>query len=143
MTRRWKGWIKGRNECWKASDWRECVKNEYEHRIVELQAWYRLVPTNGPVSFICDGNPANEVVVTFFRTEPQTLIAEHGDSVSLMYLQPSGSGSKYQGRNETFWEHQGEATITLGPRSTRNAMREGAVSDIHPVLVRARWASNT
>ena len=28
-----------------------------------------------------------------------------------MYLQPSGSGAKYQGRNETFWEHHGEALI--------------------------------
>jgi hypothetical protein len=31
-----------------------------------------------------------------------------------MYLQPSGSGTKYQGLNETFWEHQGEASITWG-----------------------------
>jgi membrane-bound inhibitor of C-type lysozyme len=31
-----------------------------------------------------------------------------------MYLQPSGSGSKYQGRNEILWEHQSEAMITWG-----------------------------
>jgi hypothetical protein len=54
------------------------------------------------------------VVVTFFKTDPPTLEAERGDQVSLMYLQPSGSGSKYQGRNESFWEHQGEATIVWG-----------------------------
>jgi len=24
-----------------------------------------------------------------------------------MYLQKSGSGAKYQGRNESLWEHQG------------------------------------
>jgi hypothetical protein len=65
----------------------------------------RLVSNSGPISFICDGNPAKEVVVTFFRTDSPTLIAEHGDSASLMYLQPSGSGSKYKGRNESFWEH--------------------------------------
>ena len=34
--------------------------------------------------------------------------------VSLMYLQKSGSGTKYQGRNESLWEHQGEAAITWG-----------------------------
>ena len=109
-----RGWIKGRNECWKAADRRGCVRNEYQRRIAELQARFRLVSDSGPVSFICDGNQANEVVVTFFRTDPPTLIAEHGDSVSLMYLQPSGSGSKYQGRNESFWEHQGQASISLG-----------------------------
>lgn len=109
-----RGWIKGRNECWKSADKRECVQDEYVRRVAELQARYRLVSYNGPISYICDGNPAHEIVVTFFQTDPATLIAERGDSVSLMYLQPSGSGSKYQGRNETFWEHHGEALITWG-----------------------------
>jgi len=109
-----RGWIKGRNECWKHNDKRRCIWDEYQRRIAELQAGYRLVPSNGPVRFFCDGNPANEVIVTFFRTDPPTLIAERGDQVSTMYLKPSGSGSKYQGRNEMFWEHQGKATIIWG-----------------------------
>ena len=109
-----RGWIKGRNDCWKSDDTRKCVEEAYRQRIAELQARYRLVPAIGPVTFICDGQPGNEVITTFFRTDPPTLIAEHGDSVSLMYLQPSGSGTRYQGRNETFWEHQGEASITWG-----------------------------
>jgi len=109
-----RGWIKGRNECWKSGDKRRCVLDAYQRRIAELQARYQLVPGKGPVRFICEGNPANEVVTTFFRTTPPTLIAERGDSVSLMYLQPSGSGSKYRGRNEIFWEHLGEALITWG-----------------------------
>jgi uncharacterized protein len=109
-----RGWIKGRNDCWKSDDQRECVRDAYQRRIAELQARYRLLPGNGPVRFTCDSDPANEVIVTFFQTIPPTLIAERGDSVSLMYLQPSGSGAKYQGRNETFWEHQGEALITWG-----------------------------
>lgn len=109
-----RGWIKGRDECWKSDDQRGCIRDEYLRRIAELQARYRLVPGSGPVRFACDGNPAKEVVVTYFRTDPPTLIAEHGDGVSMMYLQPSGSGAKYQGRNEMFWEHQGEATIVWG-----------------------------
>lgn len=109
-----RGWIKGRNECWKSEDTRGCVLDEYLRRIAELQARYRLVPGKGPFSFICDGNPANEVVAMFFETDPPTLIAEHGDSVSLMYLQSGGSGTKYEGRNETLWEHRGEALITWG-----------------------------
>jgi len=109
-----RGWIKGRNECWKNDDKRRCVENEYKQRIAELQAKYRLVSASGPVFYACDGNPSNEVVATFFQTEPPTLIAERGDQVSLMYLQPSGSGSKYQGPNESFWEHRGEATVTWG-----------------------------
>ena len=109
-----RGWIKGRNDCWKSDDVRGCVQNTYRRRIAELQAEYRLVPGNGPVTFICDGDPTNEVIATFFRTDPPTLIAERGDQVSLMYLQPSASGSKYQGRNESLWEHGGEAVVTWG-----------------------------
>ena len=109
-----RGWIKGRNDCWKSEDKRECVEESYRRRIAELQARYRLVPPNGPVFYTCNGDPRNEVVATFFETDPPTLIAERGDQVSIMYLQPSGSGSKYQGRNESLWEHQGEATIVWG-----------------------------
>ena len=109
-----RGWIKGRNECWKSDDKRACVSDEYRRRIAELQARYRLLPATGPVTFTCGGNAANEVVVTYFETDPPTLIAERGDSVSLMYRQPSASGTRYQGRNESFWEHQGEAKIVWG-----------------------------
>ncbi|MFH7564277.1 MULTISPECIES: MliC family protein [Oceanimonas] len=109
-----RGWIKGRNECWKSADQRTCVREQYQLRTAELQARYRLVPARGPFAFSCNGNPANEVVITHFDTEPATLIAEYGDSVSLMYVQPSASGSRYEGRNESFWEHQGEATVRWG-----------------------------
>jgi membrane-bound inhibitor of C-type lysozyme len=64
--------------------------------------------------YSCEGDPRNEVIVTFFQTAPPTLIAERGDQVSLMYLQPSGSGAKYQGRNESFWEKVEGAVITWG-----------------------------
>lgn len=109
-----RGWVKGRNDCWKASDKPACVKDSYVDRIVELQARYRLVKAHGPVRYVCDGNPANEVVATFFDTEPKSAIAERGDSTSLMSVQPSGSGARYQGPNESIWEHQGEATIIWG-----------------------------
>jgi len=109
-----RGWIKGRNDCWKSDDKRRCVEDAYVLRIAELQARYRLVPATGPVFYACDGDPRNEVIATFFQTDPPTLVAERGDQVSLMYLQPAGSGSKYQGRNESLWEHQGEAIITWG-----------------------------
>jgi len=109
-----RGWIKGRDDCWKAEDHQQCVYKSYLFRIAELQAWYRLVPANGPVRYLCEGTPKKEVDATFFGTDPPTLITEYQDSPTLMYIQPSGSGAKYQGRNETFWEHQGEAMITWG-----------------------------
>lgn len=30
------GWMKGRNDCWKSSDQRSCIKSAYDDRISEL-----------------------------------------------------------------------------------------------------------
>ena len=38
-----RGWIKGRNDCWKSDDRRRCVQNTYQLRIAELQAKYRFL----------------------------------------------------------------------------------------------------
>lgn len=32
-----RGWVKGRDDCWKSSDQRGCIKSEYEMRIRELK----------------------------------------------------------------------------------------------------------
>lgn len=109
-----RGWIKGRDDCWKEKDVRACVADAYTMRIVELQARYRLVPQTGPLTFACDGDPRNELVVTYFKTDPGSMIAERGDETSLMIQQVAASGARYQGRNESFWEHQGVATVVWG-----------------------------
>ena len=108
------GWIRGRNDCWKSNDKRSCVEAEYRHRIASLQARYRLVTGTGPATFFCDGDRRNEFVVTFFPTDPKTLIAERGDATSLMYLEPAGPEARYVGRNETFTGTDGTAVVTWG-----------------------------
>ena len=55
-----------------------------------------------------------ETRISIGVTETMDTFNPYADSVSLMYAQPSGSGSRYQGRNESFWEHQGEAVVTWG-----------------------------
>ncbi len=110
-----RGWVKGRDDCWKAGDQRAaCVEQSYVRRIAELQARYRLVSARGPLRWACEGNAANELVVTFFDTQPASLIAERGDSQSLMFQVPAASGSQYEGRNERYWEHQGEVRLRWG-----------------------------
>lgn len=109
-----RGWVKGRDDCWKAEDKRACVEESYVRRIAELQVRYRLLPGRGPIRLTCDGDPRNEVMVTHFATTPATLEAERGDQVSLMFQQPSGSGILYVGRNERYEEHQGEMRVQWG-----------------------------
>ncbi len=109
-----RGWIRGRDDCWKSDNPRDCTARSYRLRIAELQARYRLVPEAGPVLYRCPDPGGVEVVATFFRTDPPTLIAERGDQTSFMVLQPAGSGARYEGANESLWEHHGEARITWG-----------------------------
>lgn len=120
-----RGWLKGRDDCWKSADRRACVHEAYVRRIAALQARYRLVPYRGPVAYHCEGNPAHEVVVTFFETTPPTLIAERGDSVSLMYDRPEGG---YRGRNEAFAAAPGGARITWGHGAPAMSCREAALA---------------
>ena len=109
-----RGWIKGRNDCWKSDDVKECIKLNYTLRIAELEARYALVSSTGPFFYACANNPSSEVIMTFYETDPATLVAEYGDSTSLMYIEPSGSGSKYQGRNESVWIKGNEARVKWG-----------------------------
>jgi hypothetical protein len=62
--------------CWQDDDKRGCVENAYQLRIAELQAKYRLVAASESVAYACDGDPRNEVVVTFFRKWCGALITE-------------------------------------------------------------------
>ena len=109
-----RGWIKGRNDCWKSVDPRLCVATEYRLRIAELQAQYGLVEGIGPIQYRCDGNDGKPIVVHYFHTDPPTAWAEYGDDKAILYRQPTGSGAKYEGRNISLWEHHGEATIVWG-----------------------------
>lgn len=109
-----RGWIKGRDDCWKSQDLRACVADAYRLRTVELQARYRLVPITRSAVWVCEGNPANELVATFFDTRPPSLVAERGDQTSLMLQQSTPSGTWYAGRNESLREHQGEASVVWG-----------------------------
>lgn len=107
------GWIRERDDCWKASDKRACVEQSYVRWIAELQVRYRLAPYLPAVRFACEGDP-REVVVTYFQTLPGTARAQRGDEVSILFQQPMASGTSYAGPNESIREHQGEVAITWG-----------------------------
>lgn len=118
-----RGWQRERHDCWKAGPdatsavdteaRAACVRETSARRLLELQARYRLVPVSATARWRCEDG--SEVAVTVFNaTEPPSLIAERGDQRSLMTQQPAASGSRYAGRNESYWEHQGEARVTWG-----------------------------
>lgn len=108
------GWSAGRDDCRNRADPPACVREVYEQRIVELQVRYRLVPATAPLRYACDGDPGHEIVVTGFQTDPPSLLAERDGRTALMRQQVVASGVRYQGPNESLWEHQGEARVRWG-----------------------------
>ena len=119
-----RGWIKGRNDCWKAEDKRRCAEDMYRMRIAELQARYGLVNGNDPVFYVCSGNPADEIVATFYPTDPQAVRLERGDSQIIALQTRAASGARYEADfGILFWEKGGEAQVEWpqGTKFTCNA----------------------
>jgi uncharacterized protein YecT (DUF1311 family) len=117
------GWIRGRDECWKAQgpqnpvrltvNWlvdtvRACVEANYKIRISELQSVWRLVPLQ-TVSYACSNNPANELIVSYFDTDPRTARLERGDRTVTAWLLPDKS--KYEGQNVALSTHDRDVAV--------------------------------
>ncbi|UXI04281.1 MliC family protein [Photobacterium sp. TY1-4] len=107
-----RGWIKGRNDCWKADDKKACVESEYKSRIVELQITGGLLEAPTPVAFKCNEADKPFTAVFYGQTDPHSAVLTWGDEQVIALIAPAASGSKYTGRNVEYWEHQGEAKVT-------------------------------
>ena len=90
-----RGWIAGRDECWKVEDLHDCVETSYLRREGALVArWMLEIPT-GTAFWACGGNPANEVVTAFFATELPSVRFERRDTIETGWQVRSGSGARY------------------------------------------------
>ena len=108
-----RGWVKGRNDCWKSPDKVRCTHDSYDMRIAELQARYFLVEAAPPVFYECENNPANEIVASFISTDLPGVRLERGDTVKVGLLVQTGSGSKYIADHGTsFWIKGDEALVS-------------------------------
>lgn len=106
-----RGWVKGRDECWKADDLRDCVESSYLRREGELVAQWLLEEPTGIAFWACGGSPANEVVTSFFATELPSVRFERGDTIDTGSLAPTGSGSRYESSfGRSIWIKGEEAT---------------------------------
>ena len=107
-----RGWIKGRDDCWKSAAVKTCVEREYRSRIVELQIVSGQVQGLAPVSFRCTGAPAAPVTATFYNeTEPPSAVLTVGTDQVIAFRQPAASGISYTGNDVDYREHQGAVTL--------------------------------
>jgi len=112
-----RGWIKGRNDCWKANDGHRCTRDSYDRRIAYLQARYFLIEGGEPLVYRCDDN--SEIVATFVPTEPAGVRLERGDTLQIGLLTPAASGAKYAADfGVTFWT-SGDGARVEWPQGNR------------------------
>lgn len=105
-----RGWIKGRDECWKADDKPACVREAYIVRIIDLRIQNGLVVIPSAVEYRCDDN-SKPFTATFYNDEPRAVVLTWGDDQAIVPVAMSASGARYAGRGVEFWEHQGEASV--------------------------------
>ena len=106
-----RGWVKGRDACWKADDLRLCVLEAYRTRLVELAigAPGRVVPKT--VEYRCSDNRKPFTMVYYNDIDPQAAVMTWGNDQAIVFPQPAASGAKYGRVGIEYWEHQGEASV--------------------------------
>lgn len=107
-----RGWIKGRNDCWKASDQSLCATESYNVRMVELQIENGLIQAPLAVGFVCNDDPSVPLLATFYnQAEPPAAVFTYGGDQTIALSAPAASGARYAATNMEFWEHHGEAKV--------------------------------
>jgi uncharacterized protein len=114
-----RGWIGGRNECWKAANKRQCAIENYDRRTAYLQARYFLVDGGAPVFYTCNNNPADEIVATFIPTEPPSVRLERGDSLKVGILSPSATGTRYDAEAGVYFSTTGDEAQVAWPQNSK------------------------
>lgn len=120
-----RGWIKGRNDCWKADDVGACVTQEYQTRIVELQIKSGQLTAPTAIAYDCGAKDQPPLMAAFYTdTDPAAVVLTSGNDQVMAFIAPSGSGARYAAEGVEFWEHHGEATVNwFGTESNCTVIR--------------------
>ncbi|UNP87887.1 MliC family protein [Aeromonas encheleia] len=106
-----RGWIKGRNECWKDTDPRKCIDASYQTRITELQIKGGQLVVPSPVLYQC-GDKLR--LTTYFYQDakiPAAVINLDPDQQVLAFGVPVASGTRYEGQNLSLLTKGKDATL--------------------------------
>lgn len=106
-----RGWIKGRDACTRAVDPRQCLREAYQTRLVELTVNSGGVRASATGTYRCDDAAKPLKVVFYNDIDPAAAIVTLGTDQAIVFPIESASGSRYGREGVEFWEHQGEATL--------------------------------
>lgn len=105
-----------RLRCWDASDQRQCLAEDYRRRIAELQAFYDLLPADGPYWLLCNDQARTRMPADFYASNPASLKIEFDGKAQVLLREASRRGLLY--RNERFqFQQQGQQIRLRWPGS--------------------------
>jgi uncharacterized protein len=108
-----RGWVSGRDECWKETEQAACVEREYLFREGQLVAEFLLEEPASVVEYACGDSGAETLTVYTFDTELPSMRVERGDTVDVgAEAGPEMPGSFYLRELGTFTPTDGGAELT-------------------------------
>lgn len=72
-------------------------------------------PQGPPIRFAC--SDGSTLVARYSQPDTRTLWLRRADGVAELKSQPTASGTRYEGANVSFTEHQGEVQLRWGPNA--------------------------
>lgn len=106
-----RGWVKGRDECWKADDKKLCVEEEYRTRVAELQINSPDAMAATAVEFKCDDNSKPFTMAYYNNLDDKPAVITFGNDQAIIFPQPAASGTQFGRKGITYREHQGKAAV--------------------------------
>lgn len=106
-----RGWVKGRDECWKADDRKLCVEEQYRTRIAELQINSPGAMAATAVEFTCNDNSKPFTMAYYNDLDDKPAVITLGNDQAIIFPQPAASGTQYGRKGITYREHQGKAMV--------------------------------
>ena len=118
-----RGWIKGRNDCWKSDDKHECIIDNYVSRIHELYSEYPKLKSDnqsgslGPYQVKCPSlKSVAPMEITYINgVDDGYAYLTWGDRALVLKHAQSGSGTKYSRTYEdqeyVFWSKGADALL--------------------------------
>jgi uncharacterized protein len=108
-----RGWIKGRNDCWKAQkSIMECIESNYLDRMTYLQAKWLLVSPSKTERYFCEDSRA-EFYVASIPTKPlASVVVEYGDKRAIFIANNKQEKKRFDGEFGAYIEfHDQKATL--------------------------------
>lgn len=152
-----RGWIKGRDDCWKSDDLSACVRDAYHDRLIELQLQDPRLFAPTPVGYDCpEKDPRKPLMVTYFaHFDPPAAVVTYGDDQVRMVLAGEQAGQhtrdygargaslRQQGLGMTL-DWYGSAMHCTARGSPRDEKLQGVRPDVQPLgLVRLQSSRYT